>query len=257
RRREMSSAVRTICRILGQNPDSIPADPRHLRALLARVTPATAGVSAGRFANIRSLLLNALKSAGIKAMPGRHRERHGVAWEALRVQLPGRHFQSGLSRFMSYCTARRIEPADVSAEVFAAFGAELESNSLLRDPGGVYRDSCKLWNRAADIIADWPKIKIDVPCRRRDFALPITAFPGSFRVDLERFLMRTELDVFSDDYCKPVRSLTRDNWRQHVLMAATALVRNGFPVAQVTDLGVLVDSDNAKNALRFLHKRNN
>jgi hypothetical protein len=83
--REMSSAVRTICRILGLDPDSIPADPRHLRAVLARVTPATAGVSAGRFANIRSLLLNALKSTGIKAMPGRHRERHGEAWEALRA----------------------------------------------------------------------------------------------------------------------------------------------------------------------------
>jgi site-specific recombinase XerD len=159
---------------------------------------------------------------------------------------------------MSYCTTRRIEPADVTAEVFAAFGAELESNSLSRDPGGVYHDSCKLWNRAADIIADWPKIKIEVPLRRHDFALPMTAFPDSFRVDLERFLMRTtELDIFSDDYCKPVRRLTISNWRQHVLMAATALVRSGFLVAQVTDLGVLVDSDNAKNALRFLHKRNN
>ena len=255
-RREMCSALRTICRVLGRDPASVPAEPRHLRALLAKMTPAAVGVSDGRFANIRSLALKALKCAGIRAMPGRYRERHAPEWEVLRARLPDRRFQSGLSRFMSFCTERGLGPVDVSAEVVANFGSELDANSLLRDPGGVYRDTCKLWNKAAETVPGWPQLRVAVPVRRRDFALEIDAFPASFRHDFERFLTQAaDPDVFSDTYRKPVRPLTVRNRRQNIMMAATALVQTGFPAAQVTGLDVLVDFENAKAALHFLYDR--
>lgn len=254
--REMRSAVHSVCRVLGKSPADMPADLRHLRALLAKVTPAAAGVCDGRWKNVRSLVLKALKRVGIRAMPGRYRESYGLEWEALRARLPDRHFQSGLSRFMSYCTSNGIPPASVGAETFAQFGAELDGHSLSRDPGGIYRETCKLWNRAAANIPGWPHLLVEVPVRRCDFALEIDAFPASFRKDLERFLTQAaDPDVFSDTYRKPVRPLTVRNRRQNTMMAATALVHSGFSVSQITGLDVLVCSENAIAALRFLYER--
>ena len=57
---------------------------------------------------------------------------------------------------MSYCTARGIDPSAVNADAFVQFGGEVENYSLVRDPGGVYRDTCKLWNLAVRRIPGWP-----------------------------------------------------------------------------------------------------
>jgi len=254
-RAEMCSALRTVCRVLGGDPGLVPAEPRHLRASLAKLTAAAARVGSGRWSNIRSLTLRALKRAGIKSMPGRHREPHAAEWELLRAQLLDRRFKSGLSRFMSHCTSARIPPSAVTAETFAQFAAALEG-SLVRDPGGIYRDTCKLWNLAAATIPDWPPVHVAVPVRRRDFALAIDSFPESFRRDLDRFLSeRADPDVFSDSYSKPIRPLTARNRRQNILVAATALVRSGCPISEITALSVLVEVPNAKAALRFLYDR--
>jgi hypothetical protein len=68
---EMRSAVYTVCRVLGADPSLVLAKPRQLRARLAKVTPAMAGVSAGRWSNVKSLMLKALKRVGLKSMAGR------------------------------------------------------------------------------------------------------------------------------------------------------------------------------------------
>ena len=92
--------------------------------------------------------------------------------------------------------------------------------------------------------------------RRRVFALTLDDFPSAFRSDIEGFLSRgTDSDVFSDTYRKPLAKLTLCNRKRYVLMAATALVRTGMPILQITDLGILVEPANAKALLKFLHDR--
>jgi integrase len=254
--REMRSAVNAVCRTLGTQPDLVPAEPRQLRPKLAKLTPAIAGVSPGRWCNIKSLTLKALKRAGLKSMAGRSRDALAPDWEALRALIPDRHFQSGLCRLMSFCTERGVSPAAVTAETFAQFGLEVENYSLVRDPGGLYRDTCKLWNRAVRTIPGWPQLKVAVPDRRRTFALTLDDFPSPFRMEVEGFLTRcAEPDVFSDSYCKPAAELTLRNRRGYILMAATALVHTGVPISQVTGLDVIVDIDHAKALLRFLYNR--
>jgi integrase len=256
RKREMQSAINTVCRALGADPSVVPAEPRQLRPRLSKLTPAMVGVSPGRWSNAKSLLLKALKRAGLRSMAGRSREPLAPNWEALRALLRHRHFQSGLARFMSYCTEHGIDSAAVTTETFVQFGRELENSLLVRDPGGVYRESCKLWNRAVETIPGWPQVLVSVPDRRRDFALSLDAFPLSFRTDVERFLANGgEPDVFSDSYYRPVAELTLRNRRQYVLMAATALVRSEVPIARIMGLEVLVNITNAIALLRFLYER--
>lgn len=253
---EMRSAIHTVCRVLGSDPSLVLAEPRHLRPRLAKVTPVMAGVSAGRWNNVKSLTLKALKRVGLKSMAGRSREPLAPEWEALRALLPDPHWQSGLSRFMSYCTARGIAPAAVMAETFVQFAQEVENYSFVRDPGGVYRDTCKLWNRAVGSITGWPPHAVAVPDRRRKFALDLNDFPASFRVDVESFLSSgADPDVFSDFYCKPAAELTLRNRKRGILMAATALVRSDVPISRITGLDVLVEFEHAKACLRFLYNR--
>ena len=253
---EMRSAIHTVCRVLAADPGLVLAEPRQLRPRLAKLTPAMAGVSPGRWSNAKSLTLKALKRAGLKSMAGRSREPLAPEWEALRSPLPNRHFQSGLSRFMSYCTARGIDPTAVTTETFIQFSNEVENYSLVRDPGGVYRDTCKLWNLGLKTISGWPQLEVAVPDRRRTFALTLDDFPRPFRADVEGFLTRcAEPDVFSDSYCKPAAELTLRNRRGYILMAATALVHTGVPISQVTGLDAIVDIDHGKALLRFLYNR--
>jgi hypothetical protein len=223
---------------------------------LAKLTPAIAGVSAGRWSNIKSLTLKALKRAGLKSMAGRSREPLAPEWEALRALLPTRHCQSGLARFMSYCTAHGIAPAVVTAQTFVQFGEDLEDCSLVRDPGGVYRDTCKLWNLAVRSIPAWPQHEVAVPDHRRNFALDLSEFPASFQADVGRFLSAgADPDVFGDSYSKPVAELTLRNRKRGILMAATALVLSGVSIEQITGLDVLVEVEHAKASLRFLYNR--
>jgi hypothetical protein len=253
--RELCSALRKVCSVLRLDVGSVPAAPQHLRLLLAPITAAMAGVTKGRWGNIRSLVFKALRHVGLCSMPGRYCVPLNPEWQRLRGRLPDRHERSGLSRFISYCSARDIEPAGVTAETFALFGAGIDA-SMARDPGGVYRDTCKLWNKAVDTVRGWPQLRVAVPNRRREFALPVDRFPPSFQTDLDCFMSeRANPDVFSDTYCKPIRATTAKTRRQRILMAATALVETGFPVDQLTGLDVLVEPKQAKAALRFLFDR--
>jgi hypothetical protein len=81
-------------------------------------------------------------------MPGHYRESYTPEWEALRARLPDRRFQSGLSRFMSYCTTNGISPPLVTAVTFSRFGAELDAQS----PPGTLAASIA----TAESFGTWP-----------------------------------------------------------------------------------------------------
>ena len=52
---DMSSAVRKVATILGADPGLIPVDPANIRRRLEGISHQVAGVSSGRWNNIRSL----------------------------------------------------------------------------------------------------------------------------------------------------------------------------------------------------------
>ena len=66
RRRELISAQRTLARLLDLDPAAVPAEPRGLRQRFRDLSPAAAGISQGRWNNLRSLVLAALKLAGVR-----------------------------------------------------------------------------------------------------------------------------------------------------------------------------------------------
>jgi integrase len=256
KRAEFVSALRTICRALGVKPEDLVANMQHLRKALSAVSPAASGLSAKRWSNLKSLTLAALGYAGVRALPGRYRKPLPPAWEVFQAALSVNQGRYKISRFMGFCAANSVAPEAVTKETFALFKAAIEDDSLLRDPGAVFRDTCIVWNEAAASIPGWPQLRVEVPNRRRDFALAIDAFPASFRNDLEAYLsQKAQPDIFADNWSRPLRAITVTQRRQQLLLLATALSTTGYPIESITGLDVLVQLDNAKAILRYLFER--
>jgi hypothetical protein len=256
RRAELLSAVQTLCRLLNAAPDAIPAQPKILRQRLATVSPAAGGIGRGRWNNVRSLTLAALKLAGVRTMRGRTRALLTLEWESLRARLRDTEARYGLSRFMSRCSEQQIAPTAVDAAVFERFRQALDTDSLVKKPHAVHRTTCVLWNHAARTIDGWPPLTVPVPSASRRYALQWQDFPVCFRVDAEAFLERSaNQDPFADDYAPSVKPSTTQLRRGQILRIATALTASGVAVDTITGLAVLTELAHAKLALRFFLDR--
>src|SRR5262249_48244965 len=114
-RQNLASAVRTIARLLGRPPELLAADPQRLAQRLCDVSYIAVGLSKGRWANVRSLLNQALALTR-PMLPGRHRTKLSPAWQALYDALPQRGHAIRLSRPLHWLSDHGIEPAAVRLE---------------------------------------------------------------------------------------------------------------------------------------------
>jgi len=143
RHRARVSALRRIAELLHRPPSDLPADIKLLRRQLLGLHPAQCGVTAKTLSNIKSNLADALKATGAMVDDPRHLART-PAWEAFLSRAPSDHQRWGLSRFVDYCCANRIEPADVDLGVFDAFHEHLD-NPMTAD--GLSRELPKVTER--------------------------------------------------------------------------------------------------------------
>lgn len=256
RRRNMISALRRVSRFAGKPPEEIAASATALREVFRNSSPMAAGVSVGRWHNLRCLSLDALHRVGLPALQNRAHVSLSLGWDALRDRLPHVGFRAGLSRFMGWCSAAGIEPERVTQEVFDSYAAALRDGSIRVDPKQAFRTTCILWNRAASEIAGWPALPVPVPSHSRRYALEWHDFPASFQEDVEAFLTRSRIqDPFADDYAKPVKPSTVEHRRKQIRQMATALAMSGFKRDSIRSLATLVEPGNAERLLRVLYDR--
>lgn len=257
RRHDLASAVRTIAKLLGQPASDIEANPPAIRQRLTSFTAASTGVSHGRWRNLRSLFAAALNLAGVSVVRRRRRDALSPAWQELLSRVPDRYERFRLSRLASHCSASNIAPEQVNDAVSDAFGADLLQHSLIERPKQVHREACLAWNRAAGAVAGWPQTRLRIPRNRRDYALPVTAYPSSFATDLQVYLDHLAgNDLFGETARHPACPLTIHDNRQQLLQLAAALVRSGWKPASIGRLANLVELDAARSALNFIWQRN-
>ena len=148
RRRDLTSALRRICKIIDRDPARFPADIRTFRRALSEVHPVQAGITEKTLQNIKAGALAALRH------DARGRGSHGRGsnlsndWKELFDKLPGKRLRNGLSRFVRYCSAHGIPPTSVSDEAIDAFVEALRSGSFARHPNDIHRRSTRLTTRS-------------------------------------------------------------------------------------------------------------
>src|SRR5215469_13135345 len=69
--RDLCSAIRTLCRALGQIAADVPADAAILRRRMKDLSAPAVGLSTGSWRNVKSLVSKALALAGVTIVAGR------------------------------------------------------------------------------------------------------------------------------------------------------------------------------------------
>ncbi|MHB2168967.1 tyrosine-type recombinase/integrase [Alsobacter sp. R-9] len=255
RRQNMASAVRTIARALGREPDQVPADHQALGRRLATVTGEQLGLSAGRWNNIRSLLRAALALAR-PTMKGRSMTPMSAAWQSLHDALPKQADRVRLSRLMRWLSERQIGPDAVTLDDLIAFKAELFEDALLKGPEKTWANLIVAWNRAVELTPGFPSIGIERPSRRDVYVLPWSSFPASLEQDVDAWLDRLAGRDFADDGpARPARPSTLATREYQLRSFASALVHRGRDPQTLQSLADLVVLDAFNEGLRFYYER--
>lgn len=257
RRLDLRSSLRTFARVLGKSPDQVPADIGVLNSQIAGLTAQMVGLSAPRWANVRSGLTTALSLTGAKVVPGKRRGPLSPDWAVLLDEVGDRFERSRLSRFMSWCTAEGIAPADVSQGDVDRFATAITKQSMVERPRAVHRDLALAWDRCRAAIAGWPDVEIAVPNHSRAYALAESDFADAFVQDVDAYLHHLAVvDPFEETPRQAMAPTTLRDTRLRIYQLASALAQSGRDPKTINGLSDLVAPEAAKAALRVQHERN-
>jgi integrase len=257
RRLDLRSSLRTFSKALGKTPNQVPADIGALNSQIAGLTAQMVGLSAPRWANVKSGLTAALTLTGAKVVPGKRRGPLSPDWAVLLDQVGDRYERSRLSRFMSWCTAEGIAPADVNQSDVDRFVVALAKESLVERPRAVHRDLALAWDRCRGRIAGWPDIAVAVPNYSRAYALAESDFSDVFVQDVDAYLNHLAVvDPFEDTPRQAMAPTTLRDTKLRIYQLASALAQSGRDPKTIMGLCDLVVPEAAKAALRVQHQRN-
>jgi len=265
RRRDLASAIQTLGAFLGEPLQALPADGRRLRQRVARLHPEQLGVSKKRLDNVIGGVRAALKRTSRAFAGVRYAGQLDPAWQDLRNRLPKRSkYVYHLSRAIRFFSDQGIVPQAVDDAAFARFHADLDANSLRKDPRKAHQAACRWWNRAVTEIEGWPQTRVTVPSyKAAPKTLPLEAFPRTFGADLANCRaclidpnpLRNKADPSNRGRgpkatASAYAASTADQWVAMLHRAASVLVRDGICAAeQVTGIDVLCRPDHAEAIL--------
>jgi integrase len=250
RARDLSSSIKRVAILLGDDPAHIPLDLPAISSKLASVNPTALGVSTKTLSNVRSAFLTAVKVSGLKPVLRSARTPLSPAWSSLMAKLSGKRAHLGLSRFARYASANGIEPEQVNDAAIKGFIAAVRERSLHRKPHALHRQVSLIWNEAAK-LAGFRAItapSFRAPAKRVGW----THLTSSFRKDVEDHLgWCSGADVFAADArSRALAPRTLKLRRNQIHAAVTALVESGVKPSEIKSLADLVCPGNFKRILR-------
>jgi hypothetical protein len=253
-KQDLHSAVRTIARLLGAEPNAIPAQPAALRRRLEVIAAEAHGLSRGRWNNVRSLCLKALALVQ-PVLAGRSVQPILPEWELLAAKLAF-NLRVRLLPMLRFLSARGNKPGDVIPADLEAYREAILNNRLRRRPEKTWDSLIWAWNGCARKIEGWPAITIQRASRRKTYIMPWSAFPATFEQDVDRFLRRLAgADLSDDGPMRPARPATLQRRQYQLRVAASALVHQGQDPQSICSIADLLSFERYQEILRFFLDR--
>jgi hypothetical protein len=255
RRRDLRSAIVTLAKGMGRHPAEISADPASLRKRLGELTAEGLGISQGRLANIRSLLLRGL--ALIKPMlTGRQTIAITPDWQVLLDQVENLSARIKLSPVIRWLCDKGIGPAQVTEADLLRYQSELMDSSLRLDPAGTWQGFAWQWNKASREIPGFPTFAITLTSRKPDINHPWSYFPSILQTEADAWgeWLRGD-DILADGPVKPVKTSTVETRNYQIRSFASAIADSGIDPATLKSLADLVALPNFEAGLRHLYQR--
>ena len=190
-RRDTLSAFNVLAARAGVDLGATPATARSVRELFAAVSPAALGVSAKRYANIRSLIVRAVDRFGMKRTRLTSRVPLAPEWEALLARVENATYRQGVKRLAHYCSAMGIPPDEVRSGHLVGLhdGARGRVHDQAPAQGHQAHD-----RHVEPLRADGARLArggARLALRRRSRTrFRSSGFPESFRADVARWIER-------------------------------------------------------------------
>jgi integrase len=227
KRRDLISAIKRTATFAGREPADLPADAPALRAILAKIHPAQAGIAAKSLANIKANLAKALLLTRIfpRELPKVERTE---GWADFFEYAEAKSQEWILARFAAYCCSRRLEPEDVCDTVMSAFQAHLDQRHLGKDPAKICKAMTQTWNgiikRNNLALPTLPPPPNPQYCCR-----PLTSYPDSLQNEIAKYLKRRTTVKLFDTHGpdKPLSPTSARNTEAHIRQFLDALVYGG------------------------------
>jgi integrase len=255
-KRDQISAVRTVSRLLRSAPEDIEVDPAKLRRRLETIAPAAAGLSRGRWNNIRSLFGKALTLAR-PMLPGRTIAPLLPEWEQLLARL-SRNRATSMLALARHLSMRGVPPNQVTLANLEAYRDAIHNDRLRAMPEQTWDTIVWTWNASRREMPGWPDIEIPRVIRREVYVLPWSNFPASLKADVDAFLLRLSGEDLSEHGpARPARPATLKTREKQLRVAASALVHKCVDPESIPSLTEIVTLEHFKLVLRFLLDRHN
>jgi site-specific recombinase XerD len=260
RRRDMASAIRTLAGWFNLPEENVPASAKYIREKLARVHAITTSVSPRRIQNVRSLVLAAMREAGLSTKLASYAAPFSAEWQRLWDLLEGDTYaKTELSRFLRYCSVQGIAPEAVTDAVSLEFLAAIDAESLLANPKTRHQSMCRVWNKMADrhAASGWPQVQLTVPhYDQRIYRIGAEHVSAAVIADITAYLAHLRgTDVFSG-LPKPFRPKSVASVEGHLWRYLSALHHSGVDLKEATSFEALLSSDLVKQGLRWHLERN-
>ena len=254
KKQDLRSAVRTVAKLLGTEPVFIAADPALLRRRLEGIFPEAHGLSRGRWANVRSLLGKALALAR-PILPSRNIDPLLPEWEALAAGLEF-HRRVRLLPLLRFLSTRSVGPSQVIAADLEAYRDAIVADRLRKGPEKTWDYLTWVWNGCMRQVEGWPAIEIERASRRETYVLPWSAFPASFKEDVDHFLERLSgRDLSDDGPSRPVRPSTLQTREYQLRVAGSALIHRGHDPLSIRSIADMLSYERYQEILRFFLDR--
>ncbi len=240
-KRHWTTSVRQIAKALDKPIEVIPARYSAVRADLAQLHHAPAGLTVKTLqnhkSNVKSALLWLAREKGIPE----HGAPLSVDWEPLRAAVKDSLIRSRLSSFMRYCSANNITPAEVdegAVDSFVSYRSRCgkPANNAFR------RLLARAWNANVGSIPGWPATKLVAPAAKLLVEVGWEAFPLGLRQDIDRYLegLTRIRRSRTGQRIRPLKPSTIRTRRAELQAAARMAVKNGVPIDKLDSLSALM-----------------
>ena len=168
RRRNLSSSIRALAKLMGKTLDFLPAHPGFYRDILNDLHPEHCGLTESRIRNIKSDVLFALRHTGCIGVSHTYMAPFTPEWQSLwdEAECTG-SLRRYVSRFMRFCSANGMQPDAVDGAVADQFLSALVAESFIKDPINTYKGNLRTWNKLVDAVSGWPSNRLIIAGRYR------------------------------------------------------------------------------------------
>lgn len=190
-----------------------------------------------------------------------HRKDLSPEWDALWDRILAMRentLSAALCRFVHFMNSEGVLPNNVRDDHVIAYRDHVIRNEISKSPDVAFIAALDGWNLATKRVEGWPPTVLTRPSRRKRIKLPLSDFPASFEIALERFAAQLHApDPFSDEgQSAPLREATIRQYQIQLQRFASELVEAGTAIDSIVGLEVLIDPTTAERGLRHMLTRN-